>query len=188
MDASANIGKASGKAGTGGGKVGAKKAQSTKQREENDLVSQDASDRIQKRLAFIAGLLHPDCMGTQGSASATSRKSAAPSSSSGDMTKKRGRMAEKEEDALMIKQVETSSTKTMQCLVAQPSLLKNGVLRDYQLSGVKWLVHLYENGISGILAGTQPPHPHGVHVHLYMCACLHACLQMCARVCVRVHA
>ena len=154
MDASAKIGKASGKAGTGGGKVGAKKAQSTKQREENDLVSQDASDRIQKRLAFIAGLLHPDCMGTQGSASATSCKSAAPSSSSGDMTKKRGRMAEKEEDALMIKQVETSSTKTMQCLAAQPSLLKNGVLRDYQLSGVKWLVHLYENGISGILAGT----------------------------------
>lgn len=35
----------------------------------------------------------------------------------------------------------------------QPSNLANGcVLKDYQLEGVRWLVSLYENGVSGILA------------------------------------
>jgi ATP-dependent DNA helicase len=35
----------------------------------------------------------------------------------------------------------------------QPELLAAGcVLKDYQLEGVRWLVSLYENGVSGILA------------------------------------
>ncbi|KAF9320593.1 hypothetical protein BG003_005565 [Podila horticola] len=34
----------------------------------------------------------------------------------------------------------------------QPSLVTGGVLRDYQLAGVEWMVSLYENGLNGILA------------------------------------
>ena len=34
----------------------------------------------------------------------------------------------------------------------QPSILKGGVLRDYQMIGLNWLISLYDNGINGILA------------------------------------
>ncbi|KAJ1979830.1 putative ATPase, partial [Dimargaris verticillata] len=34
----------------------------------------------------------------------------------------------------------------------QPSLVTGGVLREYQLAGVEWMVSLYENGLNGILA------------------------------------
>lgn len=34
----------------------------------------------------------------------------------------------------------------------QPSLVTGGVLKDYQIAGVEWLVTLYENGLNGILA------------------------------------
>ena len=36
--------------------------------------------------------------------------------------------------------------------VEQPSILTGLTLRDYQLTGVTWLVSLYENGLNGILA------------------------------------
>uniref|UniRef100_K3WEK0 SNF2 N-terminal domain-containing protein n=1 Tax=Globisporangium ultimum (strain ATCC 200006 / CBS 805.95 / DAOM BR144) TaxID=431595 RepID=K3WEK0_GLOUD len=34
----------------------------------------------------------------------------------------------------------------------QPKLLAGGVLRDYQLEGIRWLCNLFENGLNGILA------------------------------------
>lgn len=34
----------------------------------------------------------------------------------------------------------------------QPSNLEGGSLMRYQLEGVRWLLSLYENGLSGILA------------------------------------
>ncbi|KAJ1912899.1 putative ATPase [Mycoemilia scoparia] len=34
----------------------------------------------------------------------------------------------------------------------QPKLLTGGVMRDYQLDGMEWMVSLYENGLNGILA------------------------------------
>jgi SWI/SNF-related matrix-associated actin-dependent regulator of chromatin subfamily A member 5 len=34
----------------------------------------------------------------------------------------------------------------------QPSILTGGTLREYQLQGLNWLIHLYDNGINGILA------------------------------------
>ncbi|KAJ1982418.1 putative ATPase [Dimargaris xerosporica] len=34
----------------------------------------------------------------------------------------------------------------------QPSLVTGGILREYQLAGVEWMVSLYENGLNGILA------------------------------------
>eukprot|EP00961_Rhodomonas_salina_P167658 2259710-Rhodomonas_salina.1 len=67
--------------------------------------------------------------------------------------KKRGRMAEEVEDKLMLKRAEAdTSGKTSAKLIHQPPNLKNGTLRDYQLEGVRWLIHLYQNNINGILA------------------------------------
>jgi len=37
-------------------------------------------------------------------------------------------------------------------LEVQPSILKGGELRDYQLTSLNWLISLYETGINGILA------------------------------------
>lgn len=34
----------------------------------------------------------------------------------------------------------------------QPDLVTGGVMRDYQLAGLEWMVSLYENGLNGILA------------------------------------
>ncbi|EME27220.1 chromatin remodeling complex / DNA-dep ATPase [Galdieria sulphuraria] len=34
----------------------------------------------------------------------------------------------------------------------QPALVTGGILRDYQLAGVEWIISLYENGLNGILA------------------------------------
>lgn len=36
-------------------------------------------------------------------------------------------------------------------LTAQPSAVVNGTLRDYQLDGVNWLIHMYQTGVSAIL-------------------------------------
>ena len=37
-------------------------------------------------------------------------------------------------------------------LSQQPAVIKHGVMRDYQMQGLNWLIHLYDNGINGILA------------------------------------
>lgn len=36
--------------------------------------------------------------------------------------------------------------------IQPPNLAKGCLLKDYQLEGVRWLVSLFENGVSGILA------------------------------------
>lgn len=36
--------------------------------------------------------------------------------------------------------------------VRQPRLITGGIMKDYQLEGLDWLVSLYENGLNGILA------------------------------------
>lgn len=44
-------------------------------------------------------------------------------------------------------------TCTISCLRAlQPANLVGGTLKPYQVEGLRWLVTLYENGLSGILA------------------------------------
>jgi SWI/SNF-related matrix-associated actin-dependent regulator of chromatin subfamily A member 5 len=37
-------------------------------------------------------------------------------------------------------------------LAEQPSILKGGTLKYYQLVGLNWMISLYESGINGILA------------------------------------
>ena len=42
-------------------------------------------------------------------------------------------------------------------LTVQPSCIKFGQMREYQLQGLNWLIHLYDNGINGILADEMVP-------------------------------
>lgn len=46
----------------------------------------------------------------------------------------------------------TTPTQSLAISVRQPRLVTGGILRDYQLAGVEWMVSLYENGLNGILA------------------------------------
>eukprot|EP01035_Chromulina_nebulosa_P018288 gene18288-23968_t len=45
-----------------------------------------------------------------------------------------------------------NSTHRVSEMVIQPSMLKGGDLKEYQLSGLQWLVSLYNNNLNGILA------------------------------------
>lgn len=50
------------------------------------------------------------------------------------------------------REVEEEDTIVPDHLQAQPSMLQNGKLRDYQIDGVNWLVSLFHANINGILA------------------------------------
>lgn len=67
-------------------------------------------------------------------------------------SKKRGTMAEKAEDELLLKQGESETDQKRTSAISQPRLLKNGTLRSYQMAGLQWLVELYKSGRCGILA------------------------------------
>ena len=45
-------------------------------------------------------------------------------------------------------------------LSQQPSVIKHGIMREYQMQGLNWLIHLYDNGINGILADEMVSSPH----------------------------
>ena len=51
-------------------------------------------------------------------------------------------------------------------VISQPANLVGGTLLPYQLEGVQWLLNLYENGLSGILADEM-----GECVCLRLCSC-----------------
>ena len=52
-----------------------------------------------------------------------------------------------------LKSAQDKYASTSKGVFIQPVNLSNKcVLKDYQLEGVRWLVSLYENGVSGILA------------------------------------
>lgn len=38
------------------------------------------------------------------------------------------------------------------CFQGSPGYIENGDMRDYQISGLNWMISLYENRINGILA------------------------------------
>ena len=49
-------------------------------------------------------------------------------------------------------------------LSQQPSVIKHGIMREYQMQGLNWLIHLYDNGINGILADEMARTPAPLHV------------------------
>lgn len=73
----------------------------------------------------------------------------------GDDTKdsRHHRKSEKEEDAeLLAGDNEGSEEQESNYVTKSPSYVKSGLLRDYQLQGLNWLISLHENKLSGILA------------------------------------
>lgn len=74
-----------------------------------------------------------------------------PSSQVRTMAKKNKRLSEREQDEQILRE-EMSESDGIPRLVIQPAVIKNGVLKDYQLDGLNWLIRLYELNINGILA------------------------------------
>jgi hypothetical protein len=62
----------------------------------------------------------------------------------------RGRATEAEEDSALLASADDGAAVTH--LTVQPSVIKNGTMRGYQVQGLNWLIRLYERGINGILA------------------------------------
>lgn len=58
---------------------------------------------------------------------------------------------EDEEDAELLRDEEDEMQQAHR-LPVQPSIITGGVLREYQMQGLNWMIHLYDNGINGILA------------------------------------
>lgn len=70
---------------------------------------------------------------------------------SGGAAAERRRRTEQEEDAELLKDGKRGG-QAETIFRDSPGFIKGGVMRDYQVAGLNWLVSLHENGISGILA------------------------------------
>ena len=68
----------------------------------------------------------------------------------GSKGKGRTRLTEAAEDASMMKTAQAGRRVTR--LETQPTLIKNGTMRAYQLEGLNWMIKLFDNGVNGILA------------------------------------
>lgn len=69
--------------------------------------------------------------------------------------KKKGRhggFTEEQEDEELLRDEEEGGEMAGHRLQVQPSIIAHGKLREYQMQGLNWLIHLYDNGINGILA------------------------------------
>ena len=69
----------------------------------------------------------------------------------GGASGERRRRTEQEEDAELLKD-EKRGGQAETTFRESPGFIKGGLMRDYQVAGLNWLVSLHENGISGILA------------------------------------
>ena len=74
-----------------------------------------------------------------------------------------GKYTEEMEDADLLKD-EAANDVVPHRLSQQPSVIKHGIMREYQMQGLNWLIHLYDNGINGILADEMV-------CHLATCPC-----------------
>lgn len=59
---------------------------------------------------------------------------------------------EEMEDQALLADEDTAGERAGHRLSVQPSVIKGGQMREYQMQGLNWLIHLYDNGINGILA------------------------------------
>ncbi|KAF2801049.1 hypothetical protein K505DRAFT_43387 [Melanomma pulvis-pyrius CBS 109.77] len=69
----------------------------------------------------------------------------------GGAAAERRRKTEQEEDAELVRE-EKHGGHNETLFRESPGFIKGGVMRDYQVAGLNWLISLHENGISGILA------------------------------------
>ncbi|XP_048772978.1 SWI/SNF-related matrix-associated actin-dependent regulator of chromatin subfamily A member 5-like isoform X1 [Ostrea edulis] len=63
----------------------------------------------------------------------------------------RHRRTEQEEDEELLSESKKANSASFR-FETNPSYIKSGDMRDYQIRGLNWMISLYENGINGILA------------------------------------
>ncbi len=63
-----------------------------------------------------------------------------------------GGTTEENEDAELLADETANGELAGHRLQVQPSIITGGKLREYQMQGLNWMIHLYDNGINGILA------------------------------------
>lgn len=80
-------------------------------------------------------------------ATRASKEKARKGGASGD----RRRRTEKEEDAELLREEKHGGSSGLTIFRESPPFVQ-GLMRDYQVAGLNWLISLHENGISGILA------------------------------------
>jgi len=56
------------------------------------------------------------------------------------------------EDDILLQDEDEDGETAGHRLTVQPSIIVGGKMRDYQMQGLNWLIHLYDHGINGILA------------------------------------
>merc|ERR1719341_2230743 len=89
--------------------------------------------------------------GKKGQSSPVKVKSNSSKQKKGKEGGHRHRMTEQEEDEEMMAD-QNASKKLVISFDSSPNFIKGGVMRDYQVRGLNWMIGLYENGINGILA------------------------------------
>jgi len=62
------------------------------------------------------------------------------------------RKTEQEEDAELLRDEKRGGSSQQTMFRESPAFIQGGEMRDYQVSGLNWLISLHEHGISGILA------------------------------------
>ena len=71
------------------------------------------------------------------------------------------KFTEEQEDSELLKDEEEDlAAQQHHRLTVQPSCISHGTMREYQMQGLNWLIHLYDNGINGILADEMVSNPH----------------------------
>lgn len=114
--------------------------------EQNTDASAGESNRADKRLAFL--LKQAEVF----------QHFAPEQKAAGEDKKKKSRgrhgakYTEEMEDQALLADEDTGGERAGHRLMAQPSVIKGGQMREYQMQGLNWLIHLYDNGINGILA------------------------------------
>jgi len=69
--------------------------------------------------------------------------------------KQNRRLTEREEDEILeheLSEEEDDIVSSANYLTTQPSIMTGGILRDYQLEGLNWMIRLFHSKISGMLA------------------------------------
>lgn len=76
-------------------------------------------------------------------------KAAKEAANKGKRGKNKSHAAEESEDAELVEHAEDYQAVR---LTVQPSCIKFGKMREYQLAGLNWMIRLFDHGINGILA------------------------------------
>ena len=118
--------------------------------EAEDLTEMGPEERRSRRLAYLMAQSEVFAHFLGGEQSEGEVKAKGKAKGKGSKGKGRTRLTEAAEDASMMKTAQAGRRVTR--LETQPTLIKNGTMRAYQLEGLNWMIKLFDNGVNGILA------------------------------------